>query len=971
MKNLFFPVVASSFLFFGCSSIQQSSQNSQHTAVGHQQPNVKDSQSVVSKSTIQNPLSKDWVESTLNRMTLEEKIGQLFVVWTLTPYMADDSKRWQELVRYTKEKKVGGFYFSIGGVYDFPVSANKLQSIADVPLLITVDFEWGAGMRIDAATTFPRAMAVGATRDTNLAYRMGLAIAKEARALGVHQNYSPVVDVNNNPKNPVINTRSFGEDPRLVSAMARAFIRGTQDGNVIATVKHFPGHGDTDIDTHLELPSIHFTRSRLDSIELFPFKEAIRAGVQSVMIAHIHTAALDASDSVPATASMNVTTKLLQNEMGFNGMIVTDALAMNGMTKLFSPGEAAVRSVKAGADVLLMSPDTDVAIDSIVAAVLRRGEISEERLNHSVRKILKYKQLVGLDKQRLVDIAGVSAVVAKEEHKLLAQEIARKSVTVLGNKNNILPLTNQNGKKIVNIVFSDTEDPNEAKDVYNRLIKRRKMELFRIDPRSNQMEFDEALKKAKSADIIFCQLSYYTRSGAMTGFLPKNVSELLTQIAALKKPMIGISTGNPYVVTEFPPLDAYVVTFSPSEASKEAAAEIIFGEVSPQGKLPITIPGRYAFGEGVTYPQIVLRTGVPQEVGFDPDSLKKVDAIIEKAIADSAFPGAVLLVAKDGVIVHEKAYGRITYDAGAPKITTQSIFDLASVTKVIATTSAAMKLVEEKRISLNDPVIKYFPAFGQNGKEKITIYNLLMHNSGLQAWRKYYEICDSPKCVIDSIFAAPLVYKTGDSTLYSDLGLITTGKIIEKVTGKTLAQYVDSVFFKPLGMKNTMFNPLMELWDRVVPTEVDSFWKKTYTAVRGRVHDENAATLGGVSGHAGLFSTASDLVRILQMELNGGVYGGKRYLQEETVKKFTTQQSPKSTRGIGWDTRNDVDGFEGKYPSLKTFRHTGFTGTSVVVDPEKKLIVVLLTNRVYPTRATTKIARVRPAVHDAVFGAIQ
>jgi beta-glucosidase-like glycosyl hydrolase/CubicO group peptidase (beta-lactamase class C family) len=919
---------------------------------------------------VQTSQSLDWTESVMKKMTVREKIAQLFIIWTRAGLLPNEGKQWQENLRYARDAGVGGFYFSHGNAYGFPVNANKLQRAAKIPLLISADFEWGAGMRIQEATAFPRAMALSATRDTNLAYEMGRAVAQEARALGIHQNYAPVVDVNNNPKNPVINIRSFGEDAGLVSAFARAFIRGTQDGNVIATVKHFPGHGDTEIDTHLDLPTVRFTRQRFDSLELRPFKDAIQNGVMSVMIAHIHADAFDGSDSIPATASYNLVTKLLKEELKFGGMIVTDALAMKGMSKVFNAGEAAKRAFKAGADVLLMSPNTDDAIDSIAAAV-QRGEISMERLDHSVRTMLKYKQWCGLDTNRFVDVDTIAGVVSRTSSLELAKHIARKSVTVLGNESGILPLRTLNGKKVLDIVFSDTEDPNDADELHDELFKRKRMELCRIDPRSNQMEYDDALKKAKYADMIICQYMNFTRSEAMTGFLPKKVAELMDAIVALKKPVIGISTGNPYVAMEFPKLDAYVTTYGSGPVSLEAAAEILFGEQPSSGKLPVTIPGRYNFGDGVETKAIVLRQGEPQEAGFIPDSLLKVDSIIAKAIADSAFPGAVLLVAKDGIIVHEKAYGRFAYDSTSEKMTTESLFDLASVTKVISTTSAVMKLSEEKRISLDDKVIKYFPAFGQNGKENITLYNLLVHNSGLQAWRKYYEFCDSPQCVIDSIFAAPLVYRTGDSTLYSDLGLITMGKVIEKVTGTTLANYVDSVFFKPLGMKNTMYNPPMELWKRTVPTEIDSFWKKTYEPVRGRVHDENAATLGGISGHAGLFSTASDLAKILQMELNYGKYNGKRYLDSVTITKFIQQQDESNSRAIGWDTRSTGRSFSGQFTSPATFLHTGFTGTSVVVDPEKKVVIIFLTNRVYPTRNTSKIARVRPAVHDAVYRALK
>ena len=384
-----FPLFLSVVLF-GCSSIPET----------HTNP-----KSFAAVSNVETLRTVDWVQSTMQRMTLREKTAQLFVIWTRAGYLPNDGKQWQDNLHFAHDVGVGGFYFSHGNAYGFSVNANKLQRASTIPLLMTADFEWGAGMRIQEATTFPRAMALGATRDTNLAYDMAKALAQETRALGIHQNYSPDVDVNNNPRNPVINTRSFGEDPKLVSDFARAFIRGTQDGHVIATVKHFPGHGDTDIDTHLDLPSVNFSRARFDSVELYPYKDAIKSGVMSVMVAHIHADIFDELDSIPSTVSVNVMTKLLKTEMKFNGLIVTDALAMKGISKLFNAGEAAKRAFKAGADVLLTSPNTDEAVDSIVAAV-QRGEISMERLNHSVEMILKYKQWSGLDTNRFVDVTA-------------------------------------------------------------------------------------------------------------------------------------------------------------------------------------------------------------------------------------------------------------------------------------------------------------------------------------------------------------------------------------------------------------------------------------------------------------------------------------------------------------------------------------------------------------------------------------
>jgi beta-N-acetylhexosaminidase len=957
MKYSILPLFLFALIYYGCS--------------GGSASTVPPVNPAVPMIAFPAPVDTDWVESTLHSLTIEEKAAQVICIWTTGFYQSSDAEQWVRLERLVRERKIGGLVFSLGDVYEYAVQINKLQSISTLPLLIAGDFEYGTGMRVSKASVFPRAMAIGATRNPKYAYAVAKATAEEGRAIGVHQNYAPTIDINNNPKNPVINTRAYGDDLALVRDMGVAFIKGTQDGGMIATAKHFPGHGDTDVDSHLGLTTLNFENDRLHSFELVPFEAAIEAGVQSIMIGHIAVPALDTALGIPATTSRRLTTGLLQNELKYHGLIVTDALEMRGITAKYSPAEAPLLAFEAGADVVLMPVDPEMAVDAIAAAV-HRGEIPESRLDLSVRKILTIKHHMGLEKSRLVDINQISTVVASRKNLVLAKQIARDAVTVLGNKNNILPLTRGNNLRVLDIVISDSEDPSAGRNFHNELKERRNnLDLVRLDSHSNKCDYDAAIEKTANADLVICQFHLYVRSGEMTGMMTRDHQELLKRIAALNKPTIGISFGNPYVVMDCPRLDAYVCGYSDADVIQEAVVEVLFGEEAARGKLPISIPGVYKFGDGIQYRKRILREGMPEEVGCNPVALSKVDGIINTAVKDSAFPGAVLLVAKDGVIIHQKAYGTYDYFLASRKIATNSIFDLASVTKVIATTSAVMRLVDEGKIRLTDPVIKYIPAFGQNGKDKITLYNLMVHNSGLQAWRKYYEFCSDPKCVLDSIFAAPREYRTGDSTVYSDLGLITMGKVIEKVTGTTLDKYADSVFFKPLGMKNTMYNPSPKLLDRLVPTEVDSFWKKTYTAVRGRVHDENAATLGGISGHAGLFSTASDLAVILQMLLNGGTYGGERYLNEETIKMFTTRHSETSSRGIGWDTKNARYSFSGKLTSMETFLHTGFTGTSVVVDPARNLVIVFLTNRVNPTRANSKLTKVRPKVHDAILQSLQ
>ena len=912
----------------------------------------------------------EWVETTLKRLTLEEKVAQLVFPSTLGTYYAQDADSWHELERYVTERKVGGLVLSIGDVYEYALMVNKLQKASDVPLLIAGDFEYGAAMRVHRATMFPRAMAIGATRNPGYAYEIGRMTALEGRALGVHQNLAPTVDVNNNPKNPVINTRSFGDDVTLVSEMGAAFVSGTQFAGMIATVKHFPGHGDTDVDTHLGLATLNFDKQHFNTIEFPPFIAAIKGGAKSVMVGHIAVPAFDTVKGLPATVSPKIMTDLLRKEFQFDGLIVTDAMRMKGVSSKYGPGEASVLAIKAGTDLVLMPEDVDVAIDAIVAAV-KRGEITEQRIDASVLRVLQAKQEAGLDQDRMVNVGKISSLVGTRDHQMLALNVARRAVTVLGNKNDILPLSPLDTRKIVDIDVADTEDPKNGRSFHSLLRDRRNnLEFVKVDPRSNDTEYESALETVRGADFIICQLNLFTRSGEMTGFISRKQKEFLARAFSLGKPVVLISFGNPYVVMDLPKVDAYVCAYSDAEVMQKAVAEVLFAEYPAEGKLPISIPGLYKFGDGITYPKTRLRFGLPEEVAFTVDGLEKVDDIVEAAIRDTAFPGAALVIIKDGVIVHEKAYGSFDYEPYSKRVDISTMFDLASVTKVISTTSAIMRLVGEGKLKLDDPVVKYFPKFGQKGKEHITLYNLLVHNSGLVGWMKFYEICKTPQQLLDSVFASPLTYRTGDTTIYSDLGLITTGKIIEKVTGTTLDHYVDSVFFKPLGMSNTMYNPPERLWNRVMPTEMDTFWRKTGTAVHGTVHDENAWVLGGVSGHAGLFSTAPNLAVLLQMELNGGTYGGKRYLNEDVIRKFTARQSKKSSRGIGWDTKISPRGWSGSLLSDKTWLHTGFTGTSVVTDPTRNLIVVFLTNRVYPTRASQKISAVRPALHDAIVRAM-
>ncbi|MDI6767988.1 MAG: glycoside hydrolase family 3 N-terminal domain-containing protein, partial [Bacteroidota bacterium] len=895
-------------------------------------------------------------------------------------YMNDESDHFQRLTSQVKELKVGGVCLFQGDIHTSAVLLNRLQSISQVPLLISSDFEWGAAMRLRRTTRFPEAMALGATRDTMLSFKMGKAVADEARAIGIHQVFAPVADVNNNPDNPVINTRSFGEKPRLVADMASAFVRGLQSGKIIATAKHFPGHGDTRIDSHYDLPVIGMSRERMDSVELYPFRRVIQNGVFSIMTAHLDVRAIEPKRGLPSSLSKNVQTKLLQEELGFDGLIVTDALEMGAVSNTFSSNSAAVLAVEAGADMILLPTDVDAAIKAIVNSI-RNKRISEERINHSVRKILSLKQWIGLDENNRVDVESVSNIVASPDNLRLAKEIARASVTLLKN-DNTLPLARYNSKKILNVIVSYAEGyrtevhrpvttllNERVGDYFNSQLRLRTRNLstVRIDPSTNAMAIDTIIKQASESDIIVVPIYSKARSGKLG--LSDNIIKTINRLISLNKKTILFAFGSPYVLGAFQNASAYLFAYSDAEPSVEAAVEVFFGEIPTQGRLPVTIPGLFEYGSGLVMPQAALRYDFPEYVGFDPDSLTMLDSIMTNAINDSAFPGAQLAVVKDGAIVLNKSYGKQTYKRDSPATNNETIFDIASVTKVVATTLAIMKLYDEEKIRLDDSVMKYIPEFGNKGKEKITIRNLLLHNGGLPAFKRLFLTCKSPQEVLDSVYQTEMIYKVGDSTVYSDFDFILLGKIIEKISSVTLDKYVDSVFFKPLGMTSTIYNPLSSVWRMIAPTEYDSVYRKRL--IQGEVHDENAFALGGVSGHAGLFSTASELSIFLQMIMNGGSYAGKQYLKSETIKLFTTRKNNRSTRALGWDTKT-MNGYNsaGSLFGEKSFGHTGFTGTSVWVEPEKKIFIILLTNRVYPTRNNSKIMQIRPKVHDAVIRAL-
>ncbi|MDZ7715608.1 MAG: glycoside hydrolase family 3 N-terminal domain-containing protein [Balneolaceae bacterium] len=902
-------------------------------------------------------------------MTLREKIGQLFFVDAYGYYKSNDDEAYQELITQIKENHVGGLIFFNGNIYGQSVLINKLQRISKIPLWITQDMEYGAAMRISGTTRFTPAMGVAATQNPDYAYWMGKITAQEAKAVGVHQIFAPVLDINNNPNNPVINVRAFSGNPQMVATYGNRFIEGVESEGLVATAKHFPGHGDTGTDSHISLPVIDYNYSRLDSVELVPFKSAIQNGLQSIMSAHISFPQLSDTPDVPGTLDKGILNRILIDSLRFDGMVVTDGLEMSGISSHFSPGRAVVKALKAGADLMLLSPDEATAINEVVHAV-RTGEISESRIEKSVRKLLQWKKQHGLFEGTEIDIDALSAKINTRKNRVIADEIARGSTTLLRNKNNILPIRPSKFPEVLLISVADDESGNTGSYLARRIRDYHPNVNFHVfDNRSSEEEKQAMLKDAQDASLIIIGSFIYVRSGQPVQ-LDNDQLNFLKKLPS-DKPKALLAFGNPYVVHDLPKTDVQLLAWSANSDQIRNTAPALFGGASIHGRLPIEIPGMYPIGHGIDLPQTTIRFDEPETVGFNVDSLRRVDKIMREAVFDSTFPGGVVSVLKDGVIAYQKAFGYQTYDK-TEKVETGDIYDLASLTKVIATTTATMKLVDKGKINLDDKVSQYIPEYKQGEKKHITIKNLLLHESGLPPFRVYVDSLKDEISIIEAIKNEPLTYKTGSKYVYSDLGFILLGEIIEKVTGTTLDKYLRKEFYYPLGLSSTFFNPArFGSWmkNRIPPTEIDTVYRNKL--INDEVNDERAYYLNGVAGHAGLFSNAFDLSVYAQMLLSKGTYGGREYINSKTITKFTKRQTDISDRGYGFDHKSEGFSTAGSLASPSTFGHTGFTGTSIWIDPERNMAIIILTNRTYPHRSYGKnISKVRARVADAIISSL-
>jgi beta-glucosidase-like glycosyl hydrolase/CubicO group peptidase (beta-lactamase class C family) len=944
-----------------------------------------------------NGAEEHWVDSVFRSLSLEERIGQLFMVAT---YSNKGANHQQGIEKLIKRYNIGGLIFMQGGPVRQAVLTNKYQSLAKTPLLIAMDGEWGLGMRLDSTISYPRQMTLGAIRDDHQIYLMGQEIGRQMQRMGVHINFAPVVDINSNPSNPVIGTRSFGEDKYNVASKGVAYMKGLESQGIMANAKHFPGHGDTSSDSHHTLPVINHTQNRLEDVELYPFKRLIGGGLRSTMIAHLYVPALDATPNLPSTLSKPVVSGMLRNQLGFDGLIFTDALNMKGVTKYFPAGEIGVKALSAGNDVLLFPVDVSTSIRAIKTA-LENKELKRKDLEAKVRKILRAKYQAGLHQYQPVNTDNLYRYLNRPQAQLVKQKLFEKAVTVVTNKYQTIPI------KVLDTTYfaSLTIGTQKTNAFQKKLSKYAPFSHFTLaENQRTKEQYQKLLGKLENFSQVVIGLHTLNNSRSKGYGITQNDVDFLKSLQQRTK-VIVVAFGNPYSLEKLQDMDNLICAYQDQMITQQLVPQIIFGALAADGRLPVSA-GKFTAGSGEVTTSIGrLGYSLPESAGLDSKVLSRIDRIAEEAITDQATPGCQVLVARNGKIVFEKEYGYFTYDS-INRVTDETLYDIASITKVVATLQAVMFLQEQGDIDLDQKASNYLPELKESNKNGIMVKDLLTHQAGLLPfipfWRRtvddvglnptiyssYPEQNFQTQVALgvysigslqDSVWnwtieskLRPRRYRRGTryTYKYSDMGFYILKKLAENHLNQPMEKFLEQNFYQPLGLSTMTYLPLCKFpVDRIAPTEVDNYFRNEL--ICGTVHDQGAAMFGGIAGHAGIFSNATDLAILAQMNLQDGYYGGTRYLQEGTIKKFTTQQSSKYRRGLGWDKpeRNGKINPASRYASAKTFGHTGFTGTAVWVDPEFDLVYVFLSNRIHPKANNGKLnkSNIRTRIQDAIY----
>lgn len=942
--------------------------------------------------------AEKWADSVLQSLSIEEMIGQLMVVRANLP----NQEYFSVIDQYITKYNIGGVTFFGGHPTLQARQTNKWQGMAKTPLFISIDGEWGPAMRLDSIMAFPYQMTLGAAMNDSIIYNMGLEVARQCRRLGIQINFAPDVDINSNPDNPVIHMRSFGENREDVARKGIMYMKGMQDGGILVTAKHFPGHGDTGSDSHHTLPVINHSRARLDSVELYPFRKLIDAGLDGIMIAHLNVPSLEKNPGTASTLSKAIVTDLLRNELGFNGLIVTDALDMKGVTLNNAPGEIELEAFKAGNDILLLSSNVPEGIRRIKEAI-DQGEISEEMLRERCRKVLMYKYKAGLNNFKDVETKGLIEDLSDPQTELLNRTLFEQTVTIVKNDNNLIPLSRLDTLRIASV----SSGHGKVTPFQERLNDYAPVTNFFLAKDPSETDLNNLKESLKPYNLVIISIQNTSIWGGSPYGIQDKIVRFTGELCKSKKVILDLFA-SPYSLRLFsniPQPEVIIMSYQDHPIMQDISAQAIFGGIPVTGKLPVTAGKLYPEGVSIQTSANRLKYTIPEELGIDRNDLTPIDSMVRDAMQKKVFPGCQVWAAKDGKVFFKKSYGFHTY-SNEINVKDDDVYDLASLTKVAASTLVVMRMVDEHKIDLDKQLQTYLPYLKGSDKGEIIIREMMAHQARLTPWIPFYLITlkerkpDSnfyrqtisedfpvrvaegmymrknyPYTLFDSIRTSPLL-KT-NSYKYSDLGFYLIPEIIKNLVNKPFDDYLSMTFYKPLGLSTTGFLPRKRIsLDRIPPTELDTVFRMQL--VQGDVHDQGAAMLGGVSGHAGLFSDANDLGIIAQMLLDGGTYGSVKYLDSATIKEFTSWQFPlnDNRRGIGFDKPLQEYSAEGpccKSASPSSFGHTGFTGTYIWVDPENGLTYIFLSNRVYPDASNNKLAgmNLRPKIHQVFYDALE
>ncbi len=938
------------------------------------------------------PEGNKWVDSVYNTLALEEKFGQLFMV---AAYSNKDFAHYNTIDKLIQENKIGGLIFFQGGPVRQAKLTNRFQSKSKIPLFIGIDAEWGLGMRLDSTYRYPWNMTLGAIQDMNLLEKVGVQMGEQSKRLGLQFNFAPVLDINTNPKNPIIGFRSFGEDKFKVTERAIALMKGFQSQGVFSTGKHFPGHGDTETDSHKSLPTIHFSKERLSEVELYPYRKMFHDGLSSVMVAHLKVPSLEPRSNYPSSISYNVVTDILQKELGFKGLIFTDALNMKSVSNFKLPSEINFEAFMAGNDVLLFPADIPSTIEKFKLAY-SANLFSEERLAFSVKKILKFKYKAGLNSYKPIVIDNLYTDLNSSKNDALQYELYENAVTVLKNTTAILPIKNLDKQKIAYVKIGD--DSNDAfVSTLKKYAEVTVVEDANLDSLQVKLKpFTTVIIGYHKSDVAFKDDDLKSNDLYKINFLAKNNNVILDVFA---KPYSLLP------ITNFDAIEGLVVSYQNNAIAQIVSAELIFGAIEAKGKLPVSIHTSFKVNDGFSTEKLSrLGFSSPENVGMNAEILSKIDGIANKAINGKMTPGIQVLVARKGKVIYQKSFGYHTYDKTI-KVQNSDIYDVASLTKIMATLPNVMVQYDHQKINLETTLGTMLPIFKNSNKATINFKDLLSHYAGLAAGIPFYkatmdkssfpsevyfrkiseeqfskkmadslfirnDFCDTiMKMIVKSKIALKKEYK------YSDLTFMILKDYLEKTTSKTLDVLIQENFYRSLGMNNSSFNPL-EKFDknRIPPTENDTYFRRQL--LQGYVNDLSAALEGGVSGHAGVFSNAMDVAKIMQLYLQKGKYGDQQYFSEKTFDDFNTCYfcAAGNRRGVGFDKPQlGAEGPTCGCASMTSFGHTGYTGTMAWADPDAQIVYVFLSNRTFPIAGTNRLSKenIREDIQKVIYEAIQ